>query len=56
MASLYIPSETFPEFETQIAETWDSKAGYNLVDVEYIDDAWTGVFVDRGEANAYEKN
>ncbi len=36
MASLYIASETYAEFEEQIEETWELEAGYRLVDVEYI--------------------
>lgn len=52
MASTYIYAEDYTDFEAQLEETWDLEGEYRLVDVEYIDDQWAGVFVDNGLANA----
>ena len=56
MASTYIYAESLTDFEAQLESTWDLEKGYRLVDVEYIDGEWTGVFVDNGGANAFDND
>ena len=56
MASLYLNAENVTDFEEELQETWDQdlEREYSLVDVEYIDDTWTGVFVDNDKDNFFE--
>lgn len=52
MASLYISSQTFSDFQEEVTETWELDQEYNLIDVEYIGGRWTGVLADNGVNNA----
>ncbi|MEO0925099.1 MAG: hypothetical protein AAFY63_04435 [Cyanobacteria bacterium J06643_13] len=57
MASLYISTQTYAEFQEQVSETWDLDPEYTLRDVEYIGGRWTGVFTDNNvdQVNAYNE-
>ncbi|MEL6580300.1 MAG: hypothetical protein AAFQ14_11140 [Cyanobacteria bacterium J06621_12] len=52
MASLYISTQTFSDFQEEVTETWGLDEEYNLIDVEYIGGRWTGVLADNGVNNA----
>lgn len=55
MVSTYIYGENLSDFEDQLQATWDKKLGYQLVDVEYLnDEVWAGVFVGDSRGNAFD--
>ena len=51
MTSTYLSTDSFNEFETQIQQLWSQD--YRLVDLEYVDEKWLGVFNEETNGNAY---